>query len=268
MEIEYFSSPFSCGESVRFFAFTSIALKDGTLTWSRNGHCPIFVLVSITWQITMRTYIYSLFRRRKVVVGHHRRHNANVGRHPQRGVGRLIADIGPEALEGGGERVLPAFNSIFTRPPAFRAWCLASLRPRRSRRRGDCSDLRVRGGSANPGPSQLRSRAIALAPSGDHAHGNEPMRALCMCCCSAPMVPIDGLPPISPAWQRRYAATPSAPAAAVPAPTIASMTPAHASAPSDLRTETSRGPSRDGMQRPTVLKTWNGLMKPANGIEC
>ena len=47
------------------------------------------------------------------------------------------------------------FPSDFTRPPACRARCLASLRSRRSRRRGDCSDSRVRGGSANPDPSQL-----------------------------------------------------------------------------------------------------------------
>ena len=48
------------------------------------------------------------------------------------------------------------------------------------------------------------------------------------------------------------------------------MAPAHASAPSDLRTETSRDPSGDGAQRPTALKTWNGSMKPAtsaNGME-
>ena len=56
---------------------------------------------------------------------------------------------------------------------------------------------------------------------------------------------------------------PRRPDAAVPAPTIASMAPAHASAPSDLRTETSRDPSGDGAQQPPALKTWNGSMKPA-----
>ena len=89
----------------------------------------------------------------------------------QEAPGRLAADVGPEAPEGGGQRVLPALPLGFYAPARLPGEVLASLRSRRSRRRGDCSDSRVRGGSANPDPSQLRSRAIASAPSGDHAHG-------------------------------------------------------------------------------------------------
>ena len=48
------------------------------------------------------------------------------------------------------------------------------------------------------------------------------------------------------------------------------MAPAHASAPSDLSTETRREPMGGGAQRPTARNTWNGSMETetsAKGME-
>lgn len=113
----------------------------------------------------------------------------------------LTSDASPARLaETGYSHPFPSDSTLV---PGRDATNLASRASRRAARRGEREPSRVRAGSPKPEYSQLLTRAIASAPAADHAHGNDAILTLYMCCCSASMVPIDGPPPISAAWRRR-----------------------------------------------------------------
>ena len=113
----------------------------------------------------------------------------------------LTSDASPERLAETGYS--HPFPSDFTLLPGWAETNLASLSSRRAARRGERDASLVLAGSSKPEWSQLLTRAIASAPAGDHAHGNDAILTLYMCCCSASIVPMDGPPPISAGCRRR-----------------------------------------------------------------